>query len=83
MGAPVIMLGGWSLEHRCCAPPNPGTQPTGRGGPELLGAPRSQWPFRGSVNLCGRGLEGLQLMRKSLGRSTRIPSEHEFTGVAF
>ena len=37
------------------------------GGRNSVRAGSSQWPNSGSVDLCGRGLEGLQLMRKSLG----------------
>jgi hypothetical protein len=48
--------------------PNPRMQPTGRGGPQLLVDAllpvATQWKHQ----FVWRGLEGLQLMRKSLGR---------------
>jgi hypothetical protein len=61
--------------------PNPRMQPTGRGGPEfpagaaLLGA--SQW----NVSLYGRGPDGLQLMRKSLGRLQPLQSEGQSQSI--
>jgi hypothetical protein len=49
--------------------PNPRMQPTGRGGRRSARAYSSPRPIKGSVGLCGRGYEGLQLMRQSLGGS--------------
>jgi len=47
--------------------PNPRTQPTGRGGPELRSAHRHLRTMR-NAGLCGRGHDRPQLMRISLGR---------------
>jgi hypothetical protein len=47
--------------------PNPRMQPTGRSGRRSARARASQQPGSGSVDLCGRGPEGLQLMCQSLG----------------
>ena len=52
-------------------PPNPRMQPTGRSVPSsarALIADGDQW----NEGWCGRGLEGPQLMRMSLGRHTAI-----------
>ena len=50
-------------------PPNPRMQPTGRSGPAAPLGRRAPVSALWNVGLCGRRLEGLQLMRKSLGRS--------------
>ena len=52
--------------------PNPRMQPTGRVGPALHPGAALLEASSGGAGLCGRGLEGLQLMRMSLGRRTSI-----------
>ena len=44
-------------------------RPTGRAGQASQRARCSVWPLSGGVDLCGCGLEGLQLIRMSSGRS--------------
>jgi hypothetical protein len=48
-------------------------QPTGRTGAELHAVGTFWWRRQGSVILCGRGPEGPQLMRVSLGRTCFSP----------
>jgi hypothetical protein len=62
--------------------PNPRMQPTGRVGPSLALARPSQWPSGGSVSLCGREDDRLQLMRISLGGPAWRPYEGGSPAVA-
>jgi hypothetical protein len=56
-------------------------QPTGRtGAPASVGAALSSSALW-NVGLCGRQLEGLQLMRKSLGRCTTRETHRRMTGI--
>src|SRR5262245_41849380 len=53
-------------------------QLTGWGGPDLRAAQPSSWPINGTVSSCGPGLEGLQLMRISLGRKRFVSRGRRF-----